>query len=170
MNLIEIQRGGQQIIEAAIKAESRSQGHYLTGSMEASLSGTIENTGNEKILTGTANGYTIYVNGGVPAKKIPYAPGSGAKTSQYITGLMNYWRLRGLSEEEAKRAAFATANVHKKQGMPTAASTDYSSTGERTKMIERAFEKKQTELDNWMTNGFDQIVEEEFQKTKSETV
>lgn len=170
MNLIEVQRRAQRVIEAGIHEESRAQGHYLTGAMEASLAGFIENVGPIKTLSGTAVGYTVYVNGGVPAASVPYAPGSGAKTSRYIEGLKAFWKLRGLPEAEATRAAFATARKQKSEGMPTHGSVAHSSTGERLHMIERAFEKKRNELDTVMLSGFDQIIEEEFQKTKSETI
>jgi hypothetical protein len=170
MSVITVQRGAQRIIEEGLREESRNQGHTLTGAMEESFGAFIEPLGVETRLTGTANGYTLYVNGGVPSKRIPFAPGSGAKSSKYITGLINYWRLRGLTEEEATRAAFATAHKHKEEGMPTDASYRFSSNGQRLKLIETAFAKKERALDAHMFTGYDQLVESEFQKTKSETV
>ncbi|SHK92925.1 hypothetical protein SAMN05444266_101620 [Chitinophaga jiangningensis] len=170
MKLLDVQRGGQRIIEKAIREESISQGHYLTGAMQASLAGYVLTSPDESTLTGTAVGYAVVVNSGVTTGRIPYAPGSGAGSSKYIEGLINFWRLRGLNEKEATRAAFATANKHKEEGMPTRASGGFSKTGERKQMIDKAFDKCSSDLDQFMLSGFDSIIETEFQKTKSEVI
>ncbi|SFW16080.1 hypothetical protein [Chitinophaga sancti] len=168
----EIMKGGAVIVNAGIKDESRAQGHYLTGGLENSLSYVVGKLGPLRILTGTAVDYTRFVNNGVAAGRVPYSPGSrsGAGTSQYIEGLRQFWILRGKSDKEALALAFATANKHKQEGMPTSASKRYSSTGQRTGMIEAAMTKKEQELDAYMSVGFDNLVETVFQKCKSETI
>lgn len=167
----EVMKGGAAIINAGIKDESRAQGHYLTGGMEKSLSSVAGRFGPFRILVASGVDYTNYVNGGVTAARVPFKEGSGAKTSKYIEGLKSYFMLRkGLGEKEALSAAIATAKVHKKEGMPTRSSYSFSSTGARTGMIEATFNKKQQQLDAHMFNGFDELVEREFQRNKSETI
>lgn len=167
----DIMKGGAAIIETGIREESKAQGHYLTGAMESSLSYVTGRLGPLRILTGTGVDYTHYVNNGVATDRIPFRQGSGVKTSAYIEGLKQFFILRkGLSEKEALSAAIATAKVHKKEGMPSKASYAYSSNGERTGMIEAAITKKEPILDAYMSNAFDNMVEDIFQKCKSETV
>lgn len=166
----DILREGAGIIEEGVREESKAQGHYLTGAMENSLSSVAGKFGPIRMLTGTAVEYTQYVNNGVSAGRIPFKQGSGAGTSQYIAGLTAFWKLRGLSDKEALSAAFATAKTHKKEGMPSKGSYSHSSTGQRTSMIEIAITKKEKQLDTHIINGFDSLVEEVFQTTKSETV
>jgi hypothetical protein len=166
----EIMKGGSAIIEAGIREESRAQGHYLTGGMENSLSSIAGRIGLLRILTGTAVEYTRFVNNGVSAGRVPFQQGSGAGKSAYIEGLRQFFILKGLSPKEALGAAFATAKTHKKEGMPSKGSYRYSSTGSRTGMIEAAMTKKEPLLDAHMATGFDNLVEDIFQKCKSETV
>ncbi len=168
----EVFRGGRRIIEDGIRNESRAQGHYLTGAMERSLAGVVGKFGPMTILVGTAVDYTRYVNNGVQPGRIPYGGGSGGGggTSAYIEGLRQFFLLKGLSPKEALSAAFATAKTHIKEGMPSKGSSKYSSTGQRTGMIEEAISKRESVLDSYMINGFDEVVEFNFQQTKSETV
>jgi hypothetical protein len=91
------------------------EGHHLTGGFEKSLKGVRE--GNKIIIEG--NDYGIYMNYGIKASRIPYKQGSGAKSSKYIQGLMNYGKLRkGLSGKQLKAFAFAVARKQKKRGSP----------------------------------------------------
>jgi hypothetical protein len=167
----EIMKGGAKIIETGIREESRAQGHHLTGAMENSMSSIAGRLGPSRILTGTAVDYTRYVNNGVASGRIPFQQGSGAGKSAYIEGLQRFFMLRkGLNEKEALSAAIATAKVHKKEGMPTKGSYAYSSNGERTGMIEAAVTKKEPLLDAHISTGFDNLVEQIFQKCKSETI
>ncbi|WPV66288.1 hypothetical protein [Chitinophaga sp. LS1] len=168
----EVMKGGAFIVNAGIKAESRAQGHYLTGGMESSLSYVVGKFGSFRILSASAVEYTRFVNNGVAAGRVPYSPGAhtGAGTSKYIEGLRQFFILRGKSDKDALAFAFATANKHKQQGMPTTASNRFSSTGQRTGMIEAAMTKKEQELDAYMSVNFDRLVEQNFQKCKSETI
>jgi len=167
----EILRGGAGIIEAGIKEESRAQGHYLTGGLEKSLSHIAGKFGPFRMLTGTGVSYANVLNYGVTAARVPFKEGSGAGTSQYIEGLKQFFMTRkGLGEKEALSAAIATAKVHKKEGMPTRASYQYSSTGARTGMIEIAMRKVEPRLDAHIVTGFDNLVSDVFARVKSETV
>lgn len=155
-------------------AEWVAQGHHLTGSWEKSLHGSVVNTGGAAILFGTMNNYGAILELGVSKDRIPYGgnTGSGAKggTSKYIQGLISYFKLRGLDEKEAKRAAFATAATHKKEGMPTAGSKVYSKTGQRTKFIQIVDKAIGPAVDRMILDGLDDIVDKKYHEVKSETI
>jgi hypothetical protein len=61
----------------------------------------------------------MILNYGVTPERIPFSPGSGAKSSKYIDGLKAYAKLRfSVNDKEAERIAFAIAYKQKKRGMP----------------------------------------------------
>lgn len=115
--------------------ELAEQGHRNTGALERSLSYEVKRESDKVVGLMTANMYAIFLEFGVPASRIPYTPGSGAKRSKYIQGLITYFTTKGLNPNEAKSAAFATARAHKREGMPTRASSRFSSSGRRTGFI-----------------------------------
>lgn len=147
-----------------------NQGHHLTGAFEGSLHGTVINTGNATRAIGQMANYGVFINRGVSAGNVPFQQGSGAGTSKYITALVNYWMLRGLNEKEATRAAFATAKVHKEQGMPSVGSYMYTSTGSRKTFINQVEEKSGPEVDKRISEGMDIIIDTLFHETESETI
>lgn len=155
-----------KVINARIITEFRAQGHHLTGAWEQSVTTVVADSG----ATAYANEYGGIVNTGVPADRIPYNGRTGhGGQSKYITGLFNYFKLRGLPEKEAIRAAFATAKKHSKEGMPTAASVQYSKTGSRVRFLQTAI-KNVPEADAIILAGVDAEVDLEFNKEKSETI
>lgn len=156
-----IYRGAQKIIERAIRQESQAQGHTLTGTMEASLTAEHTTIMGEEILEGQAVNYTSLVNDGFPA--------SSASMKQFPF-VVKYFELRGLQEEEAKRAAAATIRVWMKEGMSTKASARFSKTGKRQQMIENAFENANDELKSYMNASLDKAVNVLFKREKSETL
>ncbi|MCS6930524.1 MAG: hypothetical protein NZM43_13635, partial [Saprospiraceae bacterium] len=121
-----------RILRDLLAKELAEQGHRNTGALERSLTYEVKREGDKVVGAMMANIYAIYLEFGVPANRIPYTPGSGAKRSKYIQGLITYFTTKGLNPSEAKSAAFATANVHKREGMPTRASFNFSSNGRRT--------------------------------------
>lgn len=94
--------------------------------------------------------YYVFVEKGVSASRIPFYPGSGKRQSKYIRALISYWRFkRGLSDKAAFRAAFALANKHKKEGMPTRSSFSYSKDGTRLGFVDstlKNYEQRAFEL------------------------
>lgn len=119
-----------------LKSELKDQGHYLTGNLESSIESVILDANNAIKGLIEIEEYGLIINAGVRRSRIPYNPGSGAKTSKYIDALINYFRLRGLNQNNAKKAAFATANIHKREGMPTSRSSIYSKNGKRVGFID----------------------------------
>lgn len=146
----ELQKLADDIAQMAIDAvanEWKAQGHELTGSAVKQMETVIRFQTNELIIEGFVPDYMAINNSGVTAARIPYYPGSGNKTSKYISGLIEYAKKRmGKSDKEAKSVAFAIASKHKKEGMPTIKSQKHSKTGKRTGFIEQALDKKEAEM------------------------
>lgn len=119
----------------------KDQGHVLTGKLLRSIRGVVLDF--KKILTlyvEMADYYEI-LDKGVSADRIPFNPGSGAESSRYISGLISFFRKRGLNNKRATSAAFATAFKHKLEGMPTRASRRFSVTKKRTGFVSDNIEK-----------------------------
>lgn len=148
-----------------LKSELREQGHYLTGALENSIESQIVFTGDGLALEISALDYLNPVNTGVPAENIPYNSGvrSGAGTSAYIQGLVNYVKKRmGVSnDKEALGIAFAIAKKHENEGMPTAASSRFSSNGRRTGALDRVIESidVDAQLEAGISKELDDILE-----------
>ena len=140
------------LIKQDISTKLKEQGHNNTGSLLNSISYKITQTADSIITDFYMNNYGNIVDFGVRANRIPYWRGSGAKKSKYIDGLINYFQSKGLSAAESNRAAFATATIHKREGMPTKASSRFSKNGERTGFVTKV-------IDN--NNNFD-ILSHEF--------
>lgn len=161
MTVKDIYLGAEKLINQLIKKESVAQGHYLTGAMDESLNAKYSSTSKADNMEGFAVMYMQFVNDGVPAE---------SASMKQFPFLVKYFILRGLGEKEAKGAAAATIHKWMKEGMSTQASKRFSKTGARQHLIESAFVGGNTQIDDYMTSGFDYIVEQEFQKEKSETI
>lgn len=147
--------------------ELNAQGHSLTGNLINSFTKDIKIFANSMQGDIYAARHGDAMDTGIKSYKIPYERGSGAKVSKFIDALINYWTKRGLGTIEAKRAAFATANVQKREGMPTRASYRFSRNGRRTQWkkhtidatqnnISKAFDllkSFQIQLDNFLNDG-----------------
>ena len=157
-------------IKKYLSIELKQQGHYLTGGLERSIQGEIKNIVNGSSLEGSMANYGFIVDAGTAPSKIPYSENSGATTSKYISGLTNYFKLRGLSEKEAKRAAFATAKVQKKEGMPTRNSYSYAKNNERREFIEHTNKQIENKVDTMVFNSIDSEFEKVFNKQLSEII
>ena len=116
------QRLGEQVGEVVKKAVKQAfimQGRSLTGALVNSIDYSVNATVTSAFIEFTLLDYGMILNYGVPANRIPFSPGSGAKSSKYIDGLKMYAKLRfNANDKEAERIAFAIARKHKKFGMP----------------------------------------------------
>jgi hypothetical protein len=116
------QRLGEQVGEVVKKAVKQAfimQGRTLTGALVNSIDYSVNATVTSAFIEFTLLDYGMILNYGVPANRIPFSPGSGAKSSKYIDGLKMYAKLRfNANDKEAERIAFAIARKHKKFGMP----------------------------------------------------
>lgn len=126
-------------LELRSKLEQQGHGKRQKSSLIQSIDFDIQASANIIVASMYMNDYYVFVEKGVKASRIPYSPGrrSGKKTSKYIQGLVRFWRFkRGLQPKAALRAAFATANKHKKEGMPTRSSFRYSHDGTRLGFVD----------------------------------
>jgi hypothetical protein len=163
----DIYEGAERLINDILRKEIIAQGHHLTGAMEESLSAETSTKGNTEIMEGFAAFYSQFVNDGFPAQS--------ASFKQYPF-LLEYFIKRGYpvfsTSGNITAGQLAAATIHKwmKEGMPTQASKRFSETGSRTNMIENAFAGNSDKIDEYIGNGLDFMVEEEFQLEKSETI
>ena len=156
MNLTNI---AEHLINELAK-EITNQGHRGTGKLINSLRHEIKQEGNDSYMRIFANYYAKFVANGVGASKIPYTRGSGKKTSKYIDALTN-WVVEVLHktpDAKARSIAFAIANAHKKQGMPTTNSYRYSNNGRRLNFIQ------------YVLNENRAFIKEEIQKEYGKTI
>lgn len=140
-------------LQSEFREELKAQGHIDTGKLSDSITYNIELVSTAIIATMYMEDYGIPVDTGVPAANIPYTRGSGAASSQYIQKLIGWWQRKGLGDKEAKRAAFATANKHKQEGMPTRASFAFSNNGRRTTFVEATIDNNLDRLFETLDRG-----------------
>lgn len=155
MTLDEIYEGANVILSDLLREELILQGHTLTGDLEESIGAKIEGSS----LIGLAIYYAEAVNEGFSPDKASF---------KMLPGMIDYFIKRGLGPEEAKQAAVNTIRVWMKEGMSTQASKRFSQTGERQHFIEEAFEK--SNIDAYMSNALDLAIDEQYHKTKDETI
>lgn len=161
MKMEDIYKSAANFIEQIVKNESEKQGHYLTGALDKSFEYDMTLNSKEQILTGNAAHYIKYLNEGVKAESVSF---------NQFPFVFEFFKLRGLDEEEAKIAAGATINKWMKEGMPTEASKKYSKTGSRKNLLESAFTEHGHKLDEHISNSFDFAVDEQYKMEKSETI
>lgn len=152
-------------LQSLLRDELQGQGHELTGKLSDSIKFEISSDGTEAVGQMFFEDYGIYVNLGVKAENIPFGGrGTGKKggTSRYIQGLIEFWEHRGLSGREAIGAAFATARVHAREGMPTRASYQHSGTGERTGFVRTAVVDRIDKIGESIQRRFGQTLELQF--------
>jgi hypothetical protein len=142
----------------AVAIEWKNQGHNLTGNAIQQLETRIV-AGADIVIQGYVVDYMANLNAGVTAANIPYSPGSGARSSKYIAGLIDYVKKRmGKSDREAKSIAFAIASRQKREGMPTKASARFSKSGQRTGFIEIALDDIEPKLAALIEQGVEESI------------
>lgn len=127
----------QKLLQA-FRDEARLQGHYNRGKLDRSMEYKMYYFAMRATVTFFMEEYGIALNSGIPANRIPFTSGSGKTDSQYIKGLIDFFISKGFGEE-AVSMAFRTAFVHKKEGMPTKASSRFSKNGKRVGFVEDAY-------------------------------
>lgn len=146
-----------RIDEIILDALSRSfveHGHYMTGKIIED----IEIRKQEDEAGTSAHEYFMYPYGGylergVKAENIPFSPGSGAKSSMYISALISYVKRKfSVSDvKEAKSIAFAIAHTQIKKGMPR------GTQGQGSKWISEAIEGAKGKFDQANQEHYERI-------------
>lgn len=141
-----------EFLIAEFRDEIEEQGHNLTGRLSKELEGRVTSAANSVIGTILIEEYGEFVNRGVRAGNIPFSGRTGrGGTSAYIQGLIRFFNLRGVSGSDAVRAAFATANIHRREGMPSRGSYRFSRNGYRKGFIDHRLDE------NKLVAKFEQI-------------
>lgn len=142
------------------KSELKKQGHVNTGKLLNSIDFKIQNILDNTVSTFFFEEYGFIVDNGVSADRIPYSGRTGfGGRSKYIEGLMKYFRSKGFNNKKAKSLAFATANVHKREGMPTRGSYKYSSTGQRTGFVQIAFDNVEVKINDTILRSLENKIQ-----------
>lgn len=150
---------GKKLI-ADLQQELRDQGHYLTGTLERSMQSFQTENGVKVDSEVIALDYLQKLDEGVPGYQIDESD---------ITGLTRYATLRfGKTGKAAIKAAIAIARKHRKEGMPTRNSYQFSKNGERLDSIELSYETK--ENDQLIEQGISGEIEDYIDKTFTETL
>lgn len=151
-------------LERDLKQELRDQGHYLTGFLERSMKPKFQETNSGIVLDVEAEDYINDLETGVPASKINVSAG-------YIQELAKYAQLRfGVSGNLATKIGYAIAKKHKREGNPTAASYQFSSTGERKHAIEISYNSHEQLYDRQIEAGLSQEIDGLIDKTFDTTI
>lgn len=154
-DIIPIVTDVMRVLQGQLRAEAEAQGHSLSGKLADSIEFEVEGDGTDVIGRMYAEDYSSYLEFGVRANRVPFGSGGGTGgTSLYIQGLISFWEQRGLSGREAVGAAFATAHVQAREGIPTRSSYRFSSTGERTGFIRTTIDKN--------LEGIGKIIEDRY--------
>jgi hypothetical protein len=147
------QRLGEQVGEVVKKAVKQAfimQGRTLTGALVNSIDYSVNATVTSAFIEFTLLDYGMILNYGVPANRIPFSPGSGAKSSKYIDGLKMYAKLRfNANDKEAERIAFAIAHKHKKFGMPL---------DKKTGAVEEGIKESSEEVEALISEALTQVI------------
>jgi hypothetical protein len=167
VTIADLYKEAEKLINEFIRVEMKAQGHHLTGAMEESLGSETSSTGKAELMEGFAVYYAKIVNDGFPAKSASFKQFPFLVEFFVKKGFPIYSSSGGLT---ANQLAAMTIRKWMKEGMPTAASNRFSSVTRRQRMFENAFQDNKQKLDEFMSNGFDFIMEEDFQKEKSETI
>lgn len=137
---------GEYLI-AQLALELSAQGHNMTGNLIASLESKIKTTAEGLVIEMFSAEYGEVLNTGIPAERVPYRQGSGAKSSAFIAGLTRFAERRmGLRGKDATRVAFAIARKMKREGMPTRNSYAFSRNGRRTRWVDAVLEENEPQL------------------------
>lgn len=170
MTLDAVYKEVMAFVNREFQRELKAQGHAGSGVLLRSIVGRVLPIPEGDQLQGKSLHYAQILNKGVRPERVPFREGSGAKSSQFITGLTNYFLKKGLRPAEAKSAAFATAKKMKEHGMPTPGSFKYSKNGYRTRFIELVSSAIEAKVNERMMTGNKRVIRETFHKTKSETI
>jgi tartrate dehydratase beta subunit/fumarate hydratase class I family protein len=133
----------ETLIIKGLTDELTQQGHVMTGRLVKSLRIKTRIFLNGFEMEGSFFRYGAILDRGTKPSRIPFGNTTGAKTSKYIQGLVEFVKKRRI-ETNAKKAlgvAFAIAKTQKKEGMPTKGSLAFSKNGRRIDWIDFGFEQ-----------------------------
>lgn len=152
-------------VKVNLRQELRDQGHYLTGALDQSIADRYFQ-GDGATMVMEALDYISQVNEGIPASEIDLSD------IRYLQGLADYAKKRfgARSEKQAFRIAFAIAKKHKKEGMPTLNSYQFSATGERKHAVEISYDTHKNQNEKIIEDGINTELDDLINKTFDVTI
>ena len=151
-------RLGKKLI-ADLQQELKDQGHYLTGALEKSMQSFQTENGVKVDSEVIALDYLQKLDEGVPGYQIDESD---------IAGLTRYATLRfGKTGKAAIKAAIAIARKHRKEGMPTKNSYQFSKNGERLDAIPLSYDEKENNalIEQSLSDEIDDLIDKTFTET-----
>ena len=149
--------GGWLIVR--LGQELTEQGHNLSGELIKSLEYQVRENAKGITISFLSSEYGEYVNRGVAADRVPFGGGRGG-TSKYIQGLIRFVERRmNLKGKEATSVAFAIARSHKREGMPTRGSYQYSRNGRRTGWVDTILTDDEQKIKDFVSDWVFQSVQ-----------
>ena len=145
---------GAYLVEQ-VQIELKQQGHKATGKLIDSVGYVVAGALGELELEVSYLNYGSFVETGVTASRIPFGGNSsGKKTSLYIQALMDWIVIKRLASasNKVKAFAFAIANKHKKEGMPTRNSYKFSNNGRRTGFQSQVLSQEKKHIETVLSN------------------
>lgn len=160
--MIQLMEDIMTFVKGELLKELRNQGHYNTGKLAESVEIVVFEVADEIVGQLSMEKYWEYLNTGVPRNKIPFYPGSGRKESKYIEALIRYFVTKGFEGKQAERYAFATANAHKREGMPTQASYRFSNNNRRVGFLDEVTNENSNFLEKYIELEYYKEIEQAF--------
>lgn len=153
----------KDVLEDNLKKELRAQGHFLTGALEKSIRTQFSSTFNNTVLQTVALDYIDDLEEGIRPEHI------NPEDPKYLKGLTSYVQKRfGFDAGKAAAVALRIAHKHRKEGMPTKASYEFSTTGERTFAILDSYNKNEARFNQilgiHLSKEIDAHIDKIFQK------
>jgi hypothetical protein len=133
-----------EIIIDALASSFVAHGHFMTGKIIEDIEIKRQESRDGTDIDYYMYPYGAYLERGVKADRIPFSPGSGAKHSMYIEGLISYVKMK-YSVSDVKKAtsiAFSIAHTHLRHGMP------FRTGGKGTKWILDAISEAEQKMDS----------------------
>lgn len=145
----------------ALKKELRDQGHYNTGQLDASFASETTLNGDEIRTVGTILEYGGILSDGTRPER--------ASMKQFYF-VKQYFISKGIADKLAGSYAAATIKKWMVEGMSTKKSARFSRNGRRLNFIGVVDQIIDEEFKKLIFVAVDDVVNEQFNKTKSETI
>lgn len=155
---------GIELVNTLVK-ELEDQGHRASGSLINSVVHEVANKMNEAVIYIRHLRYGKYVNDPLPASKVPYSRGSGAKTSKFIQEIAAWVKRKKITsglDKDIMDTTFAIVNKMKKEGRPTIGSYKFSKNGRRTGWIDYVVKKFKVKLEPRVQLAYSELVSNSF--------
>ena len=147
------------LLSNEIIEELVSQGHKATGKLISSINQKVTVQLNSLIGEIEMLYYGRFVDEGVKAEKVKIG-------RKYIDAIVRWLKVKKFqgNNKKLRGIAFAIGNKHKKEGIPTKASSRFSKDGRRKEFVNIAFKRREKEVTRLIEDATQKDVEIFFEK------